>query len=158
MIAKVKLLVAVALFGLIDVTAAHAEALWLNRLVANAASDCGAPAPSCAAPAPACAAPAPACCEPTITYNHIFVHRVCCCGCKPPIETVLCVKDPSACCTAPPVAIPVCLPACCTGQPMISGHVGLCGRGVVRYDYCCGLSIKIVFRNCGDITVTYIGA
>jgi hypothetical protein len=29
---------------------------------------------------------------------------------------------------------------------------------VVRYDYCCGLSIKIVFRNCGDIVVTYIGA
>ena len=158
--AKLRLIVAVALFGLVDVgwigaSAAHAESLLLSRLMANAALDCGAPA--CA---PSCAAPAPACCAPTITYHHVCVHRVRCCGCQPPIETVLSVKDPGACkpCTAPPVCIPVCLPACCTGEPAVSGHVGLCGRGVVRYDYCCGLSIKIVFRNCGDIVVTYIGA
>ncbi|HEX4145073.1 MAG TPA: hypothetical protein VHY91_16320 [Pirellulales bacterium] len=150
---KLKLIVAVALVGLVDAGTARAEALWLNRLVANAALDCGAPAPSCAALAPAC-------CAPTISYNHVCVHRVRCCGCQPPIETALCVKDPGACnpCTAAPVIIPVCLPACCTGEPTVSGRVGLCGRGIVRYDYCCGLSIKIVFRNCGDIAVTYIGA
>ncbi len=154
---KLKLIFALALIGLIPAATAHAG--WLNEVLANAA-DCAEPAPGCAAPAPSCATPAPACCAPTITYNHIFVHRVCCCGCKPPIETVLSVKDPGACnpCTVAPVDIPVCLPACCTGEPTVSCRVGLCGRGVVRYDYCCGLSIKIIFRNCGDIAVTYIGA
>ncbi|HTU25531.1 MAG TPA: hypothetical protein VMF30_09045 [Pirellulales bacterium] len=152
-----------AFVGLVNVGVARAESLWLTGFIARAANDCGAAAPACAAPAPSCAAPscaapAPSCCEPRITYNHICRHRVCCCGCQPPVETVLCVKDPAACCSACAVAIPVCLPACCTGEPSVSDHVGLFGRGVVRYDYCCGLSIKIIFRNNGDIAVTYIGA
>jgi hypothetical protein len=103
-------------------------------------------------PAPA---PAPACapCAPTITY----LHHGCkvCCGCTPPIETALEVKDPSGCSCAP-VIIPVCLPSCCTDVPQVTCHCGLLGRGVVRYDYCCGLTIKIVFRHTGDIVVHYI--
>src|ERR1700722_15002446 len=98
--AKLKLMVAVALFGLIGIgsigsSAAQAGSL-LNHLVATAI-DCGAPAPSCGVPAPTCETPAPACCEPKITYNHICVHRVRCCGCQPPVETVLMVTNPSAC-------------------------------------------------------------
>ncbi len=144
------LLAAIALLGAL--ANGQVQAGWLSNLTASAAA-----APDCATPVPSCGQPAADCCAPRITYNHVCVHRVCCCGCNPPIETVLSVKDPS-CCSACPVNIPVCLPSCCTGEPTVSCHSGLCGRGVVRYDYCCGLSIKIIFRLNGDIAVTYIGA
>jgi hypothetical protein len=177
-------LMAVALVGLIGTSQARGDSPWLARMIATAmatpakakvsventtktaamavpttmavstttnvasTADCG---------APACGEPVVVSCAPAIIYNHVCVNRVCCCRCEPPIQTVLSVTDP-ACCTACPVAIPICLPSCCTGAPTVCCWTGLFGRGVVRYDYCCGLSIKIVFRNCGDIVVTYIGA
>ena len=112
--------------------------------------------PDCAMPAPACAPVCgPAACLPTITYQHHGCRKVCC-GCEPPIETALEVKDPCDCSCAG-VIIPICLPACCTGVPEVTSRCGMFGRGVVRYDYCCGFSIKIVFRHTGDIVVHYIG-
>ena len=150
MIAKLTLPATLVLLGMMAHSSAQAGFLDNVLATAAAAPDCGTPAPV----TPSCAPPV--CCGPTITYNHVCIRRVCCCKCDPPIETILVVKDPS-CCTACPVDIPVCLPSCCTGEPTVNCWNGLFGRGVVRYDYCCGLSIKIIFRLNGDIAVTYIG-
>jgi hypothetical protein len=95
-------------------------------------------------------------CAPCITYVH---HGCvpCCCRCQPPIQTALEVKIPCGC-TCTTTLIPVCLPACCTGTPSVTCHWGLLGRGVIRYDYCCGVSVKIIVRRCGDFVVHYIHA
>ena len=90
---------------------------------------------------------------PTIKYVHLG--RVPeCARFLPPIETVLEVKVPCGG-TTTTVPIPVCLPACCTDVPLVTCHWGLSGRGVVRYDYCCGVSVKIVVRRTGDFVVHY---
>jgi hypothetical protein len=92
-------------------------------------------------------------CKPCITYRNRGCLDVCC-GCEPPIQTVLLVKDPVTCCC---VEVPICLPPCCTDAPKVCGHEGLFGRGIVDYDWCCGFSVKVLFRARGDIVVTYIG-
>lgn len=51
--------------------------------------------------------------------------------------------------------IPMCLPACCTGEPKVSSYCGLFGRGVVVYCYECGLEIEVKFRLRGDVEVEY---
>jgi hypothetical protein len=122
----------------------------LEAKTKSVAADCGAPV--CGEPA--CGAAANDCCEPEIIYRHVGCHKACC-GCEAPIKSVLVVKDPCSCDCA---SIPVCLPGCCTDMPEVCAHPGLFGRGVVTYDYCCGVRIKVVFRNCGDIVVTYYGA
>jgi hypothetical protein len=104
---------------------------------------------------PSCCEPVKPCCDRCISYCH---HRACkkvCCGCEPPMHTVLQVKDPCCCCM---VDVPVCLPSCCTGCPDVCGRCGIFGRGVVTYNWCCGYTIKIVFSRCGDITVHYFGS
>jgi hypothetical protein len=114
--------------------------------------------PNCATPVPACApvpcAPKP--CAPTIIYLH---HGClpCGCACGSPVQTALEVKIPCGC-TCTTTLIPVCLPACCTGTPQVTCHWGALGRGVVRYDYCCGVSVKIIIRRTGDFVVHYIHA
>lgn len=96
----------------------------------------------------------PACCpQPCITYRHRGCEKICC-GCAPPIETVLKVMNPCTCCV---VEIPVCLSACCQGEPRSCSRCGLFGRGVVRYEWCCGFSVNVTFKRCGDVVVTYIG-
>ncbi len=80
-----------------------------------------------------------------------------CARCLTPIETVLEVKVPCGC-TTTTVPVPVCLPACCTDAPQVTWRDGLSGREVVRYDYCCGVSVKIVVRPSGGIVVHYIHA
>ena len=92
-------------------------------------------------------------CKPCIIYRDRGCLDVCC-GCEPPIQTVLLVKDPVTCCC---VEVPICLPPCCTDAPKVCGREGLFGRGVVDYDWCCGFSVKVTFRARGDIVVTYIG-
>ena len=100
-------------------------------------------------------APDGCCCtyNPCIIYRHAFFGR-CCCDCCQTYQTVLQVKDPCNCCV---VAVPVCLPVCCTGEPAVCAKCGLFGRSVIRYDYCCGVSIVIVINGCGDIAVAYRG-
>lgn len=51
--------------------------------------------------------------------------------------------------------IPLCLPACCTGEPQVRSYCGLFGRGVVVYYYECGLEIEVKFRLRGDVEVEY---
>ncbi|MBI2825826.1 MAG: hypothetical protein HYX69_14160 [Planctomycetia bacterium] len=96
----------------------------------------------------------PSCCpQPCIRY----VHRGCatvCCGCKPPVETVLKVVNPHTCCA---VDVPVCLPACCDGCPTVASRCGILCRGVVTYDWCCGYRVVVRFDRCGDVTVVYRG-
>jgi hypothetical protein len=92
-------------------------------------------------------------CKPCITYRDRGCRDICC-GCEPPMQTVLLVKDPVTCCC---VEVPICLPPCCTDAPKVCGREGLFGRGIVDYDWCCGFSVKVTFRARGDIVVTYTG-
>ena len=54
--------------------------------------------------------------------------------------------------------IPLCIPACCVGEPSISGGRGLLGRGVVEYCWPCGFRAEVKFRHIlGDVKVDYEG-
>lgn len=77
-----------------------------------------------------------------------------CCGCGSSYQTTLTVIDPRTCC---PIAVPVCLPSCCTGQPSGGGRNGLFGRGITNYSWCCGYTVRIVVSHHGDVTVHYYG-
>ena len=101
-----------------------------------------------------CCAPQPACCQkPCITYRHRGP-KLCCGCCQPPVPTVLSVKNPCTCCE---IEVPVCLPACCTGEPKVCRGTGLFGRDVVEYEWCCGFSVRVAFKHCGDLIVTTWG-
>lgn len=116
-------------------------------------------APSCTAPVPAPCAPAPCVCCPTpcIKYRHAVLDlgRLCrpkCC--KPPIKAVLATKNPCTCC---PVDVPVCLPGCCCDEPVVDCKKTLLGEGLVTYSWCCGVSVSIRYKKCGEVLVTYRG-
>jgi hypothetical protein len=97
----------------------------------------------------------PVCPTPCITYRHHGPSKSCCS--QPPIETVLCVKDPCRC--GCEVMVPVCLPACCLDEvPKVSSRCGLLGRGVVTYQYCCGFTVRVVFQRCGNVVVHTYGS
>lgn len=101
-----------------------------------------------------CCAPQPVCCpEPCITYRHRGP-KLCCGCCEPPVQTILKVKDPCTCCE---VDVPVCLPACCKGEPTVCCGVGFLGRDVVEYEWCCGFSVRVAFKRSGDLIVTTWG-
>ena len=98
------------------------------------------------------------CCCPHysgISYHRHRLLRKRCCACHPPVQTVLAVQDPRYCCCG--VEIPVCISACCTGAPQVQSHVGLLGCGYVTYRWCCGYTVKVVFRRRGDIVVHTYG-
>lgn len=101
-----------------------------------------------------CCTPQTVCCpKPCITYRHRGPKL--CCGCEPSVQTVLAVKDP---CTGCEVEVPVCLPACCKGEPKVCCGVGLLGRDVVDYEWCCGFSVRVAFKkHSGDLIVTTWG-
>jgi len=110
-------------------------------LTTNLGGDCCAPTP------------APACCpKPCITYRHRGPKL--CCGCEAPIKTVLKVKDPCTCCE---IEVPVCVPACCKGEPKVCCGAGFLGRDVVTYEWCCGYSVRVAFKHSGDLIVTTWG-
>jgi hypothetical protein len=109
------------------------------------------------APTTGCASLPPCCAKPCIRYRHHRLRRSgCCYDCRPPVNVILELTDPCCCC-AEPVAVPVCLPACCEGVPTVCERCGLLGRGVVNYRWCCGYRVKIVFHRDGDITVHCYG-
>ena len=71
------------------------------------------------------------------------------------VQLVVVTQDPSdGCC----YEIPLCIPACCTGEPKVSGGKGLLGRGIVEYCWPCGFKAKVKFRHVlGDVKVNYDG-
>ncbi len=100
-----------------------------------------------------CCTPKEVCCpDPCIVYRHCGPKL--CCTCDPPKEVVLQVEDP---CTGCMVDVPICMPACCEGAPEVCHGTGLFCRDVVTYDWCCGFSVKVVFRKRGDLLVTTWG-
>lgn len=103
-----------------------------------------------------CVKEAPKCCDVCIDYRHRRCCRKVCCECAPPQKATLCVKDP--CCCGRAVKVPVCIPSCCKGEPCVSDRCGVAGRGVVTYEWCCGFKLTVLFRKCGDVTVTYFGS
>lgn len=102
-----------------------------------------------------CCAPQPVCCpKPCIIYHHRGP-KLCCGSCDAPVETILKVKDP---CTGCEVEVPVCLPACCKGEPTVCCGVGFLGRDIVDYEWCCGFSVRVAFKkHSGDLIVTTWG-
>jgi hypothetical protein len=101
--------------------------------------------------APAAASCAVCCPQPCLIYRHRGHHRVCC---APPIETVLTATNPCTCC---PVAIPVCVPACCNCAPSVSCHDGLFCAGVVNFDWSCGYRVSVRFKHNGEVVVVSKG-
>ena len=112
--------------------------------------------PSCCVAEPTCCA-ATACCptNPCIKYHHKHCHKRKACCSQGTYETVLHVTSPETCCS---VCVPVCLPCCCDGCPAESSRCTLLGKGQVRYDYCCGVSVIVRFTKHNNIRVTYCGA
>lgn len=55
--------------------------------------------------------------------------------------------------------IPLCIPGCCVGQPLVAGGRGLVtGRGKVEYRWPCGFRAIVKFRQAlGDVEVEYEG-
>jgi hypothetical protein len=108
----------------------------------------GATAETIGTPAPAACCPAPC-----ITYRHCGP-KLCCGPCQPPKPIVLTVKDPCTCCE---VKVPVCLPACCEGEPTVCAGKGFLCRDIVEYEWCCGFYVRVAFKKCGDLVVTTRG-
>src|SRR5262249_40820897 len=100
--------------------------------------------------APAAAGCTTCCPQPCIIYRHRGHHRAGCDCCAPPIETILTATNPCTCC---PVAIPVCVPACCNCAPTVSCHGGLFASGVVDFDWSCGYRVSVRFKHNGDVVV-----
>jgi hypothetical protein len=73
-------------------------------------------------------------------------------GGSPFVEISMVTQNPADGCL---YEIPLCLPACCTGEPKVTSYCGLMGRGVVVYCYECGLEIEVKFRLRGDVEVEY---
>ncbi len=115
--------------------------------VAYAGGDCGCSAPELKA-----------CCgQPCITYrHHCRARRVCCdCQCDAPVQVILKVTDPNCCCT---IEVPVCVPACCDDVPKGCAGVGLLGRGITTFTWCCGFKARVVVKRTGDVVVHTYGS
>ena len=71
------------------------------------------------------------------------------------VDLVMLTQNPSDGCY---YEIPMCVPACCTGEPTVSGGHGIFGRGVVEYCWSCGFRAKVKFRHVlGNVKVEYEG-
>jgi hypothetical protein len=71
------------------------------------------------------------------------------------VELWMVVKNPADGCL---YEIPLCVPGCCTGEPIVDEWRGLFGRGVVEYCWECGFTATVKFRHIlGDVKVEYDG-
>ena len=71
------------------------------------------------------------------------------------VDLVMVVKNPADGCL---YEIPLCIPACCTGEPTVVERRGIFGRGVVDYCWECGFTASVRFRHIlGDVKVEYDG-
>ena len=69
------------------------------------------------------------------------------------VELVMVARNPADCCL---YEIPLCLPACCLGEPRVEERRGIAGRGVVEYCWECGFTATVKFRKrIGDVKVEY---
>lgn len=68
------------------------------------------------------------------------------------VELTIVTQNPADGCL---YEIPLCVPECCLGEPRVTSHCGLLGRGVVKYCYECGLEVEVIFRLRGDVKVEY---
>ena len=64
-------------------------------------------------------------------------------NCNPQVKLTMVAKNPIDCCL---YEIPLCVPACCEGQPAMSEGRGLFGRGIVEYCWACGFNATVKFR------------
>ena len=71
---------------------------------------------------------------------------------SPKVDLTMITQNPADKCF---YQIPLCLPACCVGEPNVESYCGLGGRGVVKYCYACGLEVEVKFRLRGDVEVEY---
>ncbi|MEX0936374.1 MAG: hypothetical protein WDZ59_00830 [Pirellulales bacterium] len=93
--------------------------------------------------------------NPCIKYVNRRGHHGTCCDSAPPQNVVMVVEDPATCGCA--VEVPMCIPACCVGEPVVDSRCGILGRRIVNYEWCCGFRARVVFTHCNDIRVTYFG-
>jgi hypothetical protein len=71
------------------------------------------------------------------------------------IDLVMLTTDPTTNCT---YEIPMCIPGCCVGDPIVSSKRGIFGRGVVEYRWASGFRAIVKFRHVlGDVEVEYEG-
>lgn len=73
-----------------------------------------------------------------------------------PVNVSVVAEHPDPCVNCA-VEVPLCITCCCTGEPVMTSHCGLLGRGVVEYCWSCGFSATVVFRARGDVVVHYRG-
>lgn len=74
-------------------------------------------------------------------------------ACHGQVNLVMVTKNPADCCL---YEIPLCVPACCEGQPAVREGRGIFGRGIVEYCWPCGFTAKVKFRpvHC-DVKIEY---
>ncbi len=72
------------------------------------------------------------------------------------VDLVMVTQNPADGCF---YEIPLCIPGCCTGEPTMSGRLGIFGRGVVEYCWpSCGFRAIVKFRHLlGNVRVDYKG-
>lgn len=64
-------------------------------------------------------------------------------ACNEQVQLVMVTKNPIDCCL---YEIPLCVPACCEGQPAMRERRGFLGAGIVEYCWPCGFVAKVKFR------------
>lgn len=153
MIARTRLPLAAVVAAL---TVASAQAQQPPQLPAAPYAGEYVQAPPMAGTSVAPATPAMECCPIRVVREHAFPsakHAYRCHG--GPIKQTLCVDNPADGCKKY-YAVPVCVPACCTGEPRCCGaKVGLMGRGYVTYRWPCGFEATIAFRVHGGVIIDY---
>jgi hypothetical protein len=88
------------------------------------------------------------CPPPCVKYHH-HGRRAC-----ETYQTVVTYCDPCTGCT---VQVPICVPVCCGGAPVVCERSGLFGRSIVVFQWCCGFKAKIIGDRCGNLTVHTYG-
>lgn len=101
------------------------------------------------------AAPTVECCPIAVVNEHSALSAKRMYRCHGATSQTLCVDNPADCCCKY-YGVTVCVPCCCTGEPVCCGtRVGLLGRGYVTYRWSCGFEATIAFRVAGGVIVTY---
>jgi hypothetical protein len=105
-------------------------------------------------PAPATAAKPAEVAKPCIDYRtHRSARRML--RCNPHVKVMMVAQNPVDCCLH---EIPLCIPACCTGEPRVFSECGVLGRGTVTYCWPdCSFEVTVIFRARGDVVVDYRG-
>lgn len=97
-------------------------------------------------------------CCPSVPIDYDYKHRARrWYGSEPPIEMIMMVDDPADGLDCL-FEVPLCLPACCTGDPQMRCWTGIFGRGFVEYRWPCGFQVEVEFKHRkGEIEVDYEG-